>query len=88
MRKLFGQKSKHKPMAGSSFVMSLASVNKDEEKQTATASNIPIITTSENEIKTNIDDIIQSNDSGEKSTKLFVVVSGIFDIFKVNEYIS
>ena len=88
MRKLFGQKSKHKPMSGSSLVMSLAAVNKDEEKQTVTASNIPIITTSENETKTNVDDIVQSNDNGEKSTKLFVVVSGIFDVFKVTGCVS
>ncbi|CAF1136406.1 unnamed protein product [Adineta ricciae] len=62
-------------MSGSSFVMSLAAVNKDEEKQAVTTSNIPIIATSENETKTNVDDIVQSNDNGEKSTKLFVVVS-------------
>lgn len=65
MRKLFSQKSKQR--TGSSIVMSLLPLNKDEEKQ--------IIKDKANSNQTT-DDSVKQDDNGERSKKLLVVVSG------------
>ncbi len=63
MRKLFSQKTKPK---STSFIMPLQPSSKDDEK--------PIIISK----STSTLNSIETTDNGEKSKKLFVVVSGIY----------
>lgn len=60
MRKFFGQKSKQKSLTITSLNMPLVPLTKDDEK--------PIINSASSSTET--------TDNGEKSKKLFVVVSG------------
>ncbi len=94
MRRLFSQKLKHKTVTGSPIVMPLVPFNQDEENKIErektnsppSYTQITTITTSENEIKTSVDDsilteisihnLLKQDDGGEKCQKLFVVVSG------------